>query len=92
MFLADITSKPVSGSPSVGIHEELGIGYTMRDRLDNTFKSFPLAMGEKLEAKKDAAENKRLLYVGCTRAVDRLIISGGSPSKHPTRTSRIKTG
>ena len=61
-----------------------GISLTLEPDLDGTYEgrrrpAFYNYLQE-LEAREDAAENKRLLYVAATRAADLLIVSGVEPA------------
>jgi len=88
VFLADITCKIRKDTKPLVIDKELGIGFSMRARTGETFKTFVsgIADVEKWEDKMEKAESKRLFYVGCTRAEDHLIISGEPPPKNPDDT------
>ena len=81
VFLGDVSSRPVNSSKPFLISAELGPGLDILDTCRNTVKTFVKALLQEEETKKDRAESKRLFYVGCTRAQEYLVISGGKPSK-----------
>ncbi|MFC1490692.1 UvrD-helicase domain-containing protein, partial [Candidatus Latescibacterota bacterium] len=82
VFLADITSRGRSDSSGIVFDDDLGPGFQIRDMHRGRLKTFVNRYTEDIERKKHIAESKRLFYVACTRAEDRLIISGGPPSKN----------
>ena len=68
------------------IDETLGIGFNPHKPTENYDKSEPyvVAVTKNRQRAKEAAESKRLFYVGATRARDKLILSGTLPeNKRP---------
>ncbi|GAG33552.1 unnamed protein product, partial [marine sediment metagenome] len=83
VFLADISSSSRRDTAPLGFDSELGIGFNYRDICGKKTRTIAGSIADETEKKKKIAESKRLFYVGCTRAEDFLIISGGTPSKEP---------
>ncbi|MFC1538142.1 UvrD-helicase domain-containing protein [Candidatus Latescibacterota bacterium] len=81
VFIADITSRGRFDSSEIVFNDNLGPGLYIRDMHRGRLKTYVSSHSETIERKKHIAESKRLFYVACTRAEDRLIISGGPPSK-----------
>lgn len=82
VFLADIPTGAKGGrNNAVVFDDNIGPGFNIRnDRGVSavTFTTWYAGQGNRL---RDIAENKRLFYVGCTRAEDYLVILGGRPKK-----------
>ncbi len=83
VFLADASGKPRNESPAWLLHDELGPGFLLQSASGRTVKTLALGLAAEVEKRKAVAESKRLFYVACTRAVNRLVITGGRPSKTP---------
>ncbi len=85
VFLADIPAGVKGGrSDAVIFDDDIGPGFTIRDDRGvsaGTYATWYAGQGNRL---RDIAENKRLFYVGCTRAEDYLVILGGRPKKTDT--------
>lgn len=81
VFLADASGQPRSDSPSWLIHDDLGLGITLRDTPGRMVKTLALSLAAETEKLKALAESRRLFYVACTRAKTHLIITGGRPAK-----------
>jgi|GEM_PF-6699695 ATP-dependent helicase/nuclease subunit A len=81
VFLADITSRGRRDSNDIIFDDDFGPGFQIRDAHRGRLKTFVNRHSEEIERKKHIAESKRLFYVACTRAEDRLVISGGAPPK-----------
>jgi ATP-dependent exoDNAse (exonuclease V) beta subunit len=64
------------GSPRILHDPAFGIVCKQRDRDGDWHKPASYRWGEWLDERMEAAEDKRLLYVACTRAADLLILSG----------------
>ncbi len=79
VFLADITSGGRKNTDEIVFDDELGPCFTIRDTHGGNIKTYASLYSENIEKQKEIAESKRLFYVGCTRAEDHLIISGGKP-------------
>jgi ATP-dependent helicase/nuclease subunit A len=60
----------------VMLDSEIGAACAVRDESDVRVKPFVYQLAESYEARREAAESKRLLYVAATRAQDYLLISG----------------
>jgi len=84
VFLADVadSSRGRGSSAALYFDDELGIGFTMRDSCGKRVKTMAGSIAAETERRKEIAESKRLFYVGCTRAKDHLIISGGKPQRN----------
>ncbi len=82
VFLADAAGRPRNESHSWLMHDSLGPGFTLRSSSGKTMKTLALNLASEEEKRKALAESKRLFYVACTRAENRLIITGGRPSKN----------
>ena len=78
VVVADLGRKKQSGSRSPYLlHDpEFGLVCKQRDQNGDWQKAAGYAWGEWLYGSMEEAENKRLLYVACTRAADKLILSG----------------
>ncbi len=76
VIVADMGRWKKSSAPEVLLGEEFGLGVKLRDAKDEVIKPIPRLLGELEERRKESAEEKRLLYVACTRAKDMLIFSG----------------
>ncbi|MBN1295103.1 MAG: UvrD-helicase domain-containing protein [Candidatus Latescibacteria bacterium] len=81
VFLADISGRPQNTSEPLLLDDNLGFGIDIQDVCGNTIKTLVKHVALEQESLKDIAESKRLFYVGCTRAEDRLIITGTTPPK-----------
>jgi len=79
VFLADVTSGGRKNTNEIVFDDNLGPGFTIRDAHGGNVKTYVNRYSEHIERQKEIAESKRLFYVGCTRAEDHLIISGGKP-------------
>ena len=79
VFLADITGGGRKNANEIFFDDNLGPGFTIRDAHGGNVKTYVTRYSENIERQKEIAEGKRLFYVGCTRAEDHLIISGGKP-------------
>ncbi|HUT63856.1 MAG TPA: UvrD-helicase domain-containing protein, partial [Anaerolineae bacterium] len=86
VFLADVTSTTQRDSHSFIFDRDLGIGFSIRDACGKPTRTIASNLAQDIEHKKEIAESKRLFYVGCTRAENHLIISGGNPPKTPDLT------
>jgi ATP-dependent helicase/nuclease subunit A len=82
VFLADASSRPRAESGGFLLHDALGPGVFYRTASGKQAKSLALVLAGETEKLKAVAESKRLFYVACTRAKDKLIISGGAPPKN----------
>ena len=83
VFLADTSSGTGNHPPKFVMHDRLGPGVKLRTDGGDFVDSFAYATGSENTKLQDVAESKRLFYVGCTRAKERLYISGKSPSGSP---------
>jgi len=81
VFLADVADCPRGDSAPLYFDEELGIGFTVRDSCGKRMKTMVGCIVAETEKRKETAESKRLFYVGCTRAENHLVISGGRPQR-----------
>ncbi|MDR3296410.1 MAG: PD-(D/E)XK nuclease family protein, partial [Clostridiales Family XIII bacterium] len=64
-------------SRSVAIHKDIGLALRWTDPAEGLYRKTLLqSMIERKKAREDLAEEIRILYVACTRAMDRLILLG----------------
>jgi ATP-dependent helicase/nuclease subunit A len=78
VFVADLGRSRRSGfgSPRILHDPAFGLVCKQRDQNGDWHKPVSYLWGEWLDEKMEAAEDKRLLYVACTRAAELLILSG----------------
>lgn len=78
VFLADLGRSKQGGfrSPYLLHDPSFGVVCKSRDENGEWQKNAGYVWGEWMTERMEEAENKRLLYVACTRAADRLIMSG----------------
>ncbi len=69
------------GSPHLLTDPEYGLLCKLRDESGDWQKPASYRWGEWIDQRMEEAENKRLLYVACTRAADLLLLSG-KPTKN----------
>ncbi|HLA42117.1 MAG TPA: 3'-5' exonuclease, partial [Aggregatilineales bacterium] len=72
---ADWTPRNYITSPLL-MDSEIGAACFLRDSDDQKIETFAYQEAKRLALRRDAAEHKRLFYVGATRAQDYLILSG----------------
>ena len=77
VFLADVTGRPRSDDKPLVFDKELGPGFAIRDEAGNSLPTLVRSLTTDRHRREQIAESKRLFYVGCTRAENRLVISGG---------------
>ena len=79
VVLADASwERGESGAPAVHVDPKFGLSCSIYIEESNKYESgFAHRRNLNLQALKEAAERKRLLYVAATRAQDYLLISGG---------------
>ena len=70
--------EKTGGTPMILHDPAIGLVCKQRDENGDWQKPVSYSWGEWLLRRMEAAENKRLLYVACTRAADLLILSGKS--------------
>jgi ATP-dependent helicase/nuclease subunit A len=81
-----------AGSPPLILHDpEVGLVCRQRDGNGDWQKPASYAWGEWLIRRMETAENKRLLYVACTRAADLLLLSGKSGEQNSWLSQIIST-
>jgi ATP-dependent helicase/nuclease subunit A len=78
VVVADLGRRPGGGRSSPMILHDPAIGLVCKQRDENGDWQSPAGYvwGQKMIERMEQAENKRLLYVACTRAADLLILSG----------------
>jgi ATP-dependent helicase/nuclease subunit A len=82
------TKRGVGGSPYLLIDPAYGAACKYRDEYGEWQKPSGYCWAEWLDQRMDEAENRRLLYVACTRAADLLMLYG-KPTKGETWLSRV---
>ncbi len=75
VFVVDLARSPKSDLPKILLHERLGVGIKAEE-----IKTLQRQAIEQEEKRRQEAEEKRILYVACTRARDLLIFSGVMPA------------
>ncbi len=81
VFLADISGGTAKTPPPFVLDPDLGFGFTLRDSGGNSMPTLVRILADERRKQEEIAESKRVFYVGCTRAADRLFISGGPPGR-----------
>lgn len=77
LVVADVGKKPPTGGHPRILHDPaFGLVCQVRDELGDWQKPAGYQWADWLHGEMEEAENKRLLYVACTRAADLLILSG----------------
>ncbi|MBX3083136.1 MAG: UvrD-helicase domain-containing protein [Anaerolineae bacterium] len=84
--LFDAAWERFGGGPLLMLDPVFGAACSVQDGASNTFKPFAYRQAEHYADLREAAEDKRLLYVALTRAQDYLIVSGRKSSKNESAT------
>ncbi len=82
VFLADIPTGTKGGRKNTVLFDDnLGPGFNIRNERGASVETYASWHVGRENRKRDIAENKRLFYVGSTRAEDYLVILGEKPKK-----------
>ena len=76
VFLADTTGTTSGNTDKFLIDHELGPGFRLRRAGGEPLKTYTYSRAAIEDAALDHEESKRLFYVACTRAMERLVILG----------------
>ncbi len=79
VFISDLARGRNNDMPKVLLHEKLGVGIKMAEGKSPQRQAIELD-----EKRRQEAEEKRVLYVACTRARDMLVFSGLCPGAKKT--------
>ncbi len=90
VFLPDLGRRSSGRTDTIEIHSDLGVGINVPDGKGTLEKSFIRSLIVEEKKRERVHEEKRLFYVGCTRAKDFLVLSGQiSFPKNPKKDSAI---
>ncbi len=80
VIITDLTRQSPPNAPLVRFDPELGVALKLEDEDGEKQKSALYTLLEQRKKADEAEESKRILYVGMTRARDRLILTAAKPT------------